>query len=210
MAITILNDVILPNAVLSTGVRGKQLRNNTRTEARDGSAIININWSKTLRQYELGVVPMHVDQWQAIEGLHEVTEGGAFGFLMLDPKDNSTIDTQGFVTLIDAATHTYQLVKRYTSVGSTRAKDRTITRPRATGFVLQINGVPTGSYTLNADTGVVTIPSDPLASTVRWSGSFYVPVHFENDQIDWELVISGPADTRYLAGPSVVLTEVRE
>lgn len=210
MAITVLKDVILPNSVLSTGVRGKQLRNNTRTESRNGSAIININWSKTLRQYELGLVPMSVDQWQAIEGLHEVTEGGAFGFLMADPKDNSTPDTNGFVTLIDAATHTYQLVKRYTSAGSTRAKDRNITRPKATGFVLQINGVPTTLFTLNADTGVVTIPIDPVASSVRWSGSFYVPVHFENDQIDWELVVAGPADTRYLAGPSVVLTEVRE
>jgi len=210
MAITVLSDVILPNSVLSTGVRGKQLRNNTRTESRNGSAIININWSKTLRQYELGVVPMRLDQWQAIEGLHEVTEGGAFGFLMFDPKDHATVDTQGFVTLIDAATHTYQLVKRYTSAGSTRSKDRTITRPKAAGFVLQINGVPTGSYTLNADTGVVTIPADPVASTVRWSGSFYVPVHFESDQIDWELVVAGPDDTRYLAGPSVVLVEVRE
>lgn len=210
MAITVLNDVILPNAVLSTGVRGKQLRNNTRTEARNGSAIININWSKTLRQYELGVVPMRVDAWQAIEGLHEVTEGGAFGFLMLDPKDQQASDTQGFVTLIDAVAHTYQLVKRYTSAGSIRTKDRTITRPRAAGFALQINSVPATSFTLNADTGVITIPSSPVATTVRWSGAFYVPVHFENDQIDWELVISGPADMRYLAGPSVTLTEVRE
>ena len=79
MAITVLSDVILPTSLLTSGVRGKQMRNNTRSEASNGSAIININWSKTLRQYELGCVPMTVAQWQALEGLHEVTEGGAYG-----------------------------------------------------------------------------------------------------------------------------------
>ena len=210
MAITIYSDVILPNAVVLAGIKGKQVRNNTRTVARNGSAMVNINWSKTLRQYELGFVPMKAEQWQAIEGLHEVTEGGAYGFLMLDPKDSTAKITQGFVTLISAADHSYQLVKRYTSAGSSRAKDRTITRPKLTDFVLTINGTPSLAYALNPDTGVLTIASDPLASTVHWSGTFYVPVHFEDDLIDWELVVAGPVDMRYLSGPSVVLTEIRE
>lgn len=43
-----------------------------------------------------------------------------------------------------------------------------------------------------------------------WTGSFYVPVHFENDDIDWELLATGSTDERIVAGPQVVLVEVRE
>jgi uncharacterized protein (TIGR02217 family) len=210
MAITVYTDVILPSGVLAGGVRGKQIRSNARTGARNGGMQINVNWARTLRQYELGVSPMTVEQWQAIEGLHEVTEGGAFGFLMPDPKDASASLANGRVSLVSGTT--YQLQKRYTSAGSTRTKDRKITRPIAAGFVLQASGVTVAGadYTLNTVTGRLTIPSAPAAATLTWSGSFYVPVHFASDEIDWELVRSGPMDTRLMAGPSVTVMEVAE
>jgi hypothetical protein len=38
-----------------------------------------------------------------------------------------------------------------------------------------------------------------------------VPVHFQSDVIDWEMIAPRPdPDARYLAGPSVVLEEVLE
>jgi uncharacterized protein (TIGR02217 family) len=210
MAITVYTDVILPSGVLAGGVRGKQIRSNARTGARNGGMQINVNWARTLRQYELGVSPMTVEQWQAIEGLHEVTEGGAFGFLMSDPKDASASLANGRVSLVSGTT--YQLQKRYTSAGSTRTKDRKITRPIAADFVLQASGVTVAGadYTLNTVTGRLTIPSAPAAATLTWSGSFYVPVHFASDEIDWELVRSGPMEARLMAGPSVAVMEVAE
>lgn len=210
MAITVYTDVILPSGVLAGGVRGKQIRSNARTGARNGGMQINVNWARTLRQYELGVSPMTVEQWQAIEGLHEVTEGGAFGFLMSDPKDASASLANGRVSLVSGTT--YQLQKRYTSAGSTRTKDRKITRPIAADFVLQASGVTVAgaNYTLNTVTGRLTIPSAPAAATLTWSGSFYVPVHFASDEIDWELVRSGPMEARLMAGPSVTVMEVAE
>lgn len=210
MAITVYTDIILPSGVLAGGVRGKQIRSNARTGARNGGMQINVNWARTLRQYELGVSPMTVEQWQAIEGLHEVTEGGAFGFLMSDPKDASASLANGRVSLVSGTT--YQLQKRYTSAGSTRTKDRKITRPIAADFVLQASGVTVAgaNYTLNTVTGRLTIPSAPAAATLTWSGSFYVPVHFASDEIDWELVRSGPMEARLMAGPSVAVMEVAE
>lgn len=208
MGITVFANVFLPNAVIAAGVRGKNIRLNSRVETDSGHRSVNVIWSKTLRQYELGTVPLRLDQWQAIETLHEITEGGAYGFLMTDPKDSAVAN--GVLTRISAGV--YQLVKRYSDAGSGRSKDRNITRPNPTGFVLTNNGVPmvAGTYTLNADTGRVTISSDPAPETLSWSGAFYVPVHFMDDFIDWDMVISGGAEQRYLAGPSVVLQEVRE
>ncbi len=192
MSITVLADVIVPNSILA------------------GRQTINVNWSRTLRQYEFGFVPLSIEQWATIEAMFEVCEGGAFGMLLADPKDQTVKITEGVATLISGTT--YQLHKRTTSAGSTRTKDRRITRPIAAGFDIKVSGVSlTGAqYTLNTVTGVVTIPSAPSAATLTWSGSFYVPVHFQSDEIDWDMVRSGPYDTRLLAGPTITLSEVRE
>lgn len=209
MSVIVLSDVILANSVISASVRGKSVRLNNRVVTEGGEQQINIIWSQSLREYEIGTVPLRVSDWQALEAIHEITEGGAYGFLLQDPKDHTVIDG---ALAFDEATDTYQLQKRYVDARSGRYKDRPITRPRSTGFVLMESGVPLSpsAYTLNPDTGRVTIPSLPAASTLSWSGSFYVPVHFKDDAIDWDLVVAGAADQRFLAGPSVVLVEIRE
>jgi hypothetical protein len=107
-----------------------------------------------------------------------------------------------------------QLYKRYREPISQRFKDRKITRPRA------VNGAdfrqrrirqPVCNYTVNEQTGIViTFLSTRTAANLSWTGLFYVPVHFLDDSIEWHLEIAGPADSRFLAGPSVVLQEVRE
>ena len=211
MTITIFSDVILPNSVIKAGIKGKQIRKNTRTEGANGEAIVNVNWSRTLRQYELGFAPMTQLAWQTIEALHEITEGGAYGFLMSDPKDNAATFTSGVVLATDQAKQ-YQLHKRVMAVGSTRTKDRKVTRPMASSFKIFADGAPMdpADFSLDPVTGIVSIITSPAAATLAWSGSFYVPVHFEEDMIDWEMVAAGSNEQRLLAGPSVLLMEIRE
>jgi hypothetical protein len=295
-SLTVYADVIVPNSVIAAGVRGKQIRKNTRTTAMNGTVQVNIDWSRTLRQYELGVIPMPAAQWRAIEGLHEVTDGGAFGMLLQDPKDSGVLITEGLLQAYSATTTAllgtmgtgfgtpvHKLHKRYTSAGSGRTKDRAITRPWASSFVLKRGGstvtlgAGAGNAALDATTGTVTFVADATSAAtgitvgattqvvtttnpgtltigqriyltgftgadaalvngqshlisnvtgagpftftlatvttgkaLTWQGNFYVPVQFANDEIDWELVASGPVDARLLAGPSVTLLEVRE
>lgn len=206
MPITVFSDVILSNAVLSAGVRGKNIRLNSRVPVDNGYESINVIWSHTLRQYELGTVPMLPAQWREIVALHEITEGGAYGFLMEDPNDSLT--PSGVVTAISSTV--FQMHNRYTNTVSARYKDRIITRPRLTDLVVEISGTPTTSYTLDVTTGRLTIAAAPSAATVTWTGKFYVPVHFMEDSIDWDLLAGGVSEQRLLAGPSVVLMEVRE
>lgn len=312
-SLTVYADVIVPNSVIAAGVRGKQIRKNSRTTSMNGTVQVNIDWARTLRQYELGIIPMLASQWRAIEGLFEVTEGGAFGMLLQDPKDSAALVSEGLAQGYLASTTALvgsmgsgfgvpvvKLHKRYTSAGSTRTKDRAITRPVAAGFVLRRAGTPVtvgaaaGNIALDATTGLCTFVPDatsgansitvgpttqvstttnpgtltagqrlflsgftgagaglvnglshlinsvtgagpftftlatvttgatitlgagqgaryPQASeALTWSGSFYVPVQFASDEIDWDLVAGGPNDMRLLAGPSVTLLEVRE
>ena len=209
-SLTVYDDVIVPQSLIAAGVTGRQIRRNTRVQAPNGRMRINVDQPLTLRQYEFGLVPLDLDQWATIEGLFEVTDAGAYGMLLSDPKDAAATLVAGRVSLVSGTT--YQLQKRYTAAGSSRTKDRKITRPLASGFLLQESAVtvPPANYTLNVATGTLTIASAPVAATLTWSGSFYVPVHFRDDNIDWDLARAGPYDKRLIAGPNVVLDEVLE
>lgn len=307
MPITVLSDVVLPEIVMQAGVRGRQMRSNTRAVTMSGSQQINVNWDTTLREFELGYVPMLPAAWQAIEGLFEVTDAGAYGMLMLDPKDSAVATgllqpwSAGFAVGTIGAGYgmpVHQLFKRISAVGTSRVKDRKITRPLAPvvvrGGVDAIVGAAPGNVSIDANTGAVTFVADAQqalasvttgASTVltfanasvmvaamsvgqrlylsglsgtaaaalnglshavtakdagaftltvstnttalaatggtafkypqasealTWRGRHYVPVHFSNDMLDWEILRSGAAETRLIAGPMVSLREVRE
>jgi uncharacterized protein (TIGR02217 family) len=208
--VPVLSSIIAPNSLWSATVNGKQMRRTRRVQNGGGYMQVNVEWANTLRQYEIGSVPMRVDVWATLEGLYEATDFGAYGFLLQDPKDSSVTVANGVASLVDASDPMYQLRKRYTSAGSALYHDRRITRPRANNLSLFINGVAEMSYTLDDETGQIIIPSAPSASAISWSGSFYVPVHFERDDLDWTLAIAGAESSRYMLGPNVTLLEVRE
>lgn len=304
---TVLNDVILPEVVVAAGLRGKNVRMNQRASNQAGYMQANIVWTQTLRRYEVGYVPMLLAAWAALQGMFEVTEGGAYGFLMLDPADRNASAAEGLLrgyTTADVGAigtgygvPVYHLFKRYTSLGSTRTKDRRITRPKSAIAVTRAGaavtvGASAGNISINYDTGAVTFVADTsesltsltagsstvlnfasgagivaamsvgqrvylsglsgtaapilngashaitakgassltiststtgLAATggtaakypqaseaMAWSGSFYVPVQFETDELDWELVRGGDEDDRLVTGPSTSIVEVRE
>lgn len=82
--------------------------------------------------------------------------------------------------------------------------------------VTNITGGGLNVYTLSTNTAGKTItaagsgykypqPTDNLA----WSGSFYVPVRFETDDLDWSMLSGNPStDSRLIEGPSIMLIEV--
>ena len=309
MALPVYSDVVWPSGITAAGMRGKKVRRNHRTENQAGEVEVVQVWVRGLREYEVGIVPLTVEQWETIEGLFDITGGGAYGMLLLDPKDGTVTAAQGLLYPVvgDAlggsigvgyGVPSYRLHKRYTAAGTTRTYDRLITRPKSAallrgGSPVAMGALP-GNASLNSDTGTVTFVADssqaiqsisvgattvlnfangtgvvddfvigqrvyitgvtgtaasalnslsheisavgatsltittstvglavsaagaaskyPQASeSLTWSGQFYVPVHFRDDFIDWDLVRPGPdEDARLLAGPSVVLREVRE
>lgn len=209
MPITVLADMILPNSIIAAGVRGKIKRTNSRVQhGETGYMSINAVSSQGLREYELGTVPLAIKDWQTVQSFHEITLGGAFGFLLEDPSD--CIVTGGAVVqvpAVGAASAYYQLVRRYVDPKSGRYSDRPITRPQVSSVAFANGGVPATGFTVDPLTGRVT-GGNP--TTLQWSGRFYVPVHFQADDLDWDLVIAGGYDQRFVAGPSVVLQEIRE
>lgn len=209
-AVEIYNDVILQNGTIVSGVRGKIMRpGNSRTTSGSGFVSVNSTSLASRREYELGIRPMLQADWNTIRGLFEVTDGGAKGFLVEDPSDCLASDTEG-QALMAVGGGIWQLHKRQPAPGGTRYRDRIIRRPRSPISLFK-DGVPTGTGTVDYDTGQVVFAGGTGADVFTWSGGFYVPVQFASDEIDWELVVSGAdRNGRYLSGPSVQLVEVME
>jgi len=207
-SITVYDDIILSNRLMQAGLKGKLKRRNARVKTQDGSTRANVVWDATLREWDFGFVPLTRERWMELVALYEATDAGAFGFLMQDPADSQVKTGEGVVTGITSTT--FQLGKKYTEPVSSRYKLRKITRPRSAGLVVYVSGVST-AYTLDDETGIVTIGSAPSASAVTWTGDFYVPVHFQEDDLDWEAIGGGQTEeARWVAGQSIVLQEIRE
>ncbi|MBB1599475.1 hypothetical protein [Variovorax sp. UMC13] len=81
----------------------------------------------------------------------------------------------------------------------------------------QVAAVAGTVYTLAVDTSGKAITATGQGhkypqpdEALTWSGGFYVPVHFRDDNLDWDLVIPGPAARRQVVIPSTFIDEIRE
>lgn len=174
MPITVLNDVILPDCIARQGVSGRNVRVNFRSYNRGGYGQATISRSRTLRQIDLAIVPLPRDDWETLETLHEVTEGGAYGMLAHDPKDYvcTTGRLRAYHGGLDVGgvgegygVPVYRMYQRKAAMGTARTFDRRVTRPQSPS-VLTRNaspvtlGVGAGQAAINYDTGTVTFVAD--------------------------------------------------
>ncbi|WP_219209446.1 hypothetical protein [Variovorax boronicumulans] len=305
MTIQVLDDVIVPNCVIMAGVAGRQTRQNDRTSNQGGYASANVVRDATMREYAIGIKPMPLNYWSEIEGLYEITDAGAFGMLLEDPKDSvvTVADSglQGYMSGVEFGapgfgngTPLYGLRQFKKAASSTRTRARTVTRPNGTPLLFRggapvtlgtaagnaalsagpvyatfvpdatrtVTAVAVGastqvtlsssigvlvggrlwlqgiagadaallngrSHTVTALTGAVyTLATNTTGKTITaagqghkypqpdealtWAGSFYVPVQFADDNMDWDLVRPGDLDDRLVSGPTINLIEIRE
>jgi uncharacterized protein (TIGR02217 family) len=214
--VEVLSTLVLKNKVLSAGLQGRLMFQNRRTQQVSGHMSVNAMWEQMLHEYDMSTIQLQRADWQYIQTIHRLTGGGHKGFLLEDPADykstTTAVDSSTSGVVVGLTSTTFQLYKRYTETQSALYADRKITRPNATGFSVLVSGVALGGgdYSLNANTGIVTIASAPSASDVTWVGRFYVPVHFQSDMVDWQLEVPGPEEVRFYSGPNVVLQEIRE
>jgi hypothetical protein len=182
MTITVLSDVIVPNSVILAGVSGSQTRENIRTKNQGGYASVNVVRDITLRSYQLGIQPMSVTAWQDLEGIYEVTDAGAFGMLLEDPKDSAITAAQGaligYMAGVESGvygfgngTPNYGLRKLYTASGTSRQRARQITRLKGTPSLLRAGspvtiGVSAGNVALSAGPTVATFVADDTRSII--------------------------------------------
>ena len=177
--ITVYSDVVLSlRIVAAAGLRGRSSRKTERSQNQGGFSSVNMLWEHSLREYDLGFIPMLPAQWAGIEGLFEITSAGTFGFLMQDPKDGDVTASQGVMQPYSVALKvnvgapglgygmpTYRLGKTYSFAGTSRTYTRRVSRPMSTAVATR-NGTPLvigaapGNATFDVDTGTVTFVAD--------------------------------------------------
>lgn len=157
-------DLVLPDLVIQAGVRGRNIRRNVRTQVINGVESVNVQWDYTKREYEIGYIPMLVEAWQQLEAVSEVTDAGARGFLMFDPKDRSVAVSQGRLlsyndgVAVGVVGSGYgepvlYMFKRYAPAGGSYFRDRPISRPLAP--VVLRNGSPVATGVAPGNIAVV-------------------------------------------------------
>lgn len=165
----------------------------------DGREERNQVWRNSRRRWSLGGVIQTGDELDEIVEFYQARDGAARGFLWKEHTDFRSSRLGEAITRTDQVLGTgdgsetaFQLVKRYGSGGS--AYDRPIRRPVAGTVVVGLDGAATTAFTLDEETGIVTMNAAPGVGVEVTAGfEFRVPVRFETDalEIGLELIAEG-------------------
>lgn len=143
----------------------------------------NARWAYPRHQWDVSHAVRTEAQYKPLHDHFMSAKGRANGFRFKDFTDYRVLITEGIAIALTSTT--FQLAKKYTS--GAQVQSRLIRKPIATGFAILVSGVPP-TYTLDATTGIVTIAAAPAASAITWSGEFDVPVRYDTDQLDGQIV----------------------
>jgi uncharacterized protein (TIGR02217 family) len=192
---------------ISLGATGGPGFHTTVLTLADGSEKRNIDWSKDRGTWDVAHGLKSQDDLNILLAFFRVRRGQAYGFRFKDwPDFNLANDAEALPVLFttDGHTATFQLQKVYADVGGTYVRD--IFKPVAGTLTLLDNGVPTGAFTVDTTTGLVTL-TGPLTTGHLITGTceFDVPVRFTTDS----MVVS-ITDIDNFAWGQIPLMEVRD
>lgn len=146
----------------------------------------NEEWDAARGRWDVGSGAKEPADTAALIAFFRARKGKSRGFRFKDWSDYRA--TAQAIGTGDAATTTFQLVKRYVS-GATTAV-RTITKPVAGTVSIYLDEVEAVSgWTVNTATGIVTFstaPGDGVAITADFE--FDVPVRFDTDRMELEQI----------------------
>lgn len=157
----------------------------------------SLKWSKPLHFYEgFQIGPRQEEDAYAMLEFYHSMNGTASRFRFIDYADYKTVAPSVAISPIDqplqlVSTGVYQLIKRY-DYGS-NITDRPIIHPKGSTIRISNNsGVEQASstWTINEDTGRLTVTGGFSGTPAAWGGEFYVPCRFmslETSIIDKEI-----------------------
>lgn len=161
-------------------------------------------WADARHIYDASFAVRTLDDHALIRAHFHQARGRTHSWPLLDPTDSETTVLSGFAENTDTANQ-YQLVKRYGA--GAYAYDRKITRPFS--VALYKSGVlQTSGYTLDEETGLVTIGST-TAAALTWAGRFYVPCRYDTNRLPTRVVNRSGQDLLIESG-GIPIVEVKE
>jgi uncharacterized protein (TIGR02217 family) len=150
-------------------------------ESFSGDEQRNQQWTYPRHRYELGLVIRNdADTRELYAFFNAIAKGRVNGFRFKDFGAGEALGITEPIGVGTGSSAAYQLIKRYTSGALTF--DRIITKIVAASVTIFVAGVPTGSYSLDYNTGIVTINAT-AAAAITASYGFDVPVRFTSDRL---------------------------
>jgi uncharacterized protein (TIGR02217 family) len=120
--------------------------------------------------------------------LYREQVGPRWAFTVFDNVDNTAVDE----VLLPDGSGKYQLTKTY---GTVRPNVRNIILPDLTNLVVKKDGVTKTIVTdyniAYGDYGLITPTTSWAASLITWSGGFFCPMRFADDNIDFSTLAKG-------------------
>lgn len=197
----------LPEDVERNAVGGPGFKTLVTTLA-SGHEQRNISWSQARSEWDIGYGISHLKAGKSQSYLNEVIGffyarfGRAVGFRFKDWTDYEVTD--GTIGVGDAANSDFQAVKLYNEVGISYA--RTLNKLVTGTVVVKLDGTPTVAFTVDVDTGLITMDSPPgIGVVVTLTCEFDVPVRFDVDKLDLTAVT---ADAGFIG--NIPIIELRQ
>lgn len=164
----------------------------------------NSNWTYARAEYEVGLVNRSATLTRALFAFfNAVAKGQLNGFRYKDYGAGESTGTDEPIGTGTGAEQTLQLVKVYTSGALTYT--RPIYKPVSGTVVIKLDGTPTGAFSVNTATGVVTITAG-VGDAITATFDFDVPVRLATD--DLRVTRGESADA--FSWPSILLRETRD
>ena len=203
------DDVRFPPQI-SRGSSGGPERRTEIVVTGSGAEERNSRWADSRRRYNAGFGVKSLDDIHQLVAFFEERRGRLHGFRWKDhldfkscaPGRTPTPRDQAIGTGVGTTTR-FQLVKRYGS--GLRDYLRTITKPVGASVRVAVGGLEVTGFTLDALTGVVTLPSAPPQGAAVTAGfEFDVPVRFDTDELRINLSQFAGGDI-----PDIPIVEIR-
>lgn len=151
----------------------------TRYRLVSGRSKRNAERSMPLMRYKTPYKNIKPEYATTLIAAYNTCLGPTHSFPFKDWNDY-TLDDEVLGTALGGADETMQLVKQY-PFGSSNELARVITKPMA-GITLTEDDVSL-AHTIDLLTGIVTFTST-VGKVIKATGEFYVPVHFDDDELD--------------------------
>jgi uncharacterized protein (TIGR02217 family) len=143
----------------------------------------NADWAVCRHKYTSPFMNISDEAYLNVKEVFLVCRGRLHSFLHKDWADYRAVDEEFGVG--DGVNLGFQL--RKTSTLGSGSYDRSITKP-GDDVTVTINGVPYPDINVDPETGIVGfIGAPPVDSVLRWSGTFFVQVRFDNDYLPFSL-----------------------
>ncbi|WP_374333895.1 TIGR02217 family protein [Aestuariivirga sp.] len=203
------DDVRFPPQI-SRGSTGGPERRTEIVVTGSGMEERNSRWAHSRRRYNAGFGVKSLDDIQLVVAFFEERRGRLHGFRWKDHLDFKSCAPGAEISPLDQAigtgddaTRSFQLVKRYGA--GLRDYLRSITKPVAGSLRVAVNGQEVTGFSLDAQTGVVTLAAAPPAGAAVTAGfAFDVPVRFDTDALRINLAQFAGGDI-----PDIPILEIR-